>query len=208
VLGTYRVLADHLRTSGPHGLGVLIVSMTRRVSDLLVPYLFAREAGLTVNTPAGPACRLQVVPLFETIDDLARSPAILRAFLRHPMTVRSLTEQRHAARGHELVQQVTLGYSDSNKDGGILASLWSLHRAGAALAAVGRDDPGDDLAQRGFAGSVLAHEGMDRSHADVERDVGQGLRAAEGPAQASAGQEDGAGTLGSGRHQLSRATPR
>ena len=68
------------------GLGVLIVSMTRRLSDLLAPYLFAREVGLTTSTPDGLACRLPVVPLFETIDDLARSPDILRAFLQHPMT--------------------------------------------------------------------------------------------------------------------------
>ena len=68
--------------------------MTRRLSDLLAPYLFAREVGLAVDTPGGLACRLPVVPLFETIDDLAHGPDILRAFLQHPMTVRSLKEQR------------------------------------------------------------------------------------------------------------------
>ncbi len=134
------VLAEQLRRCGPQGLGVLIVSMTRRVSDLLAPYLFAREAGLLVQTPDGPACRLQVVPLFETIDDLTNSPDVLRAFLRHPMTARSLREQCRHENGGELVQQVTVGYSDSNKDGGILASLWSLYRAEAALMRAGRDE--------------------------------------------------------------------
>ena len=86
VLSTYRILVEHLRSCGSGGLGVLIVSMTRRLSDLLAPYLFAREVGLTAGTPDGLACRLPVVPLFETIDDLARSPDILRAFLQHPMT--------------------------------------------------------------------------------------------------------------------------
>lgn len=140
VLGCYAALADQLRRCGPRGLGVLIVSMTRRLSDLLAPYLFAREAGLLVQTPDGPACRLQVVPLFETIEDLTNSPDILRAFLRHPMTARSLREQCRHEDGGELVQQVTIGYSDSNKDGGILASLWSLYRAEAALTRAGRDE--------------------------------------------------------------------
>jgi phosphoenolpyruvate carboxylase len=139
VLDTYRTLAEHLRKYGPRGLGVLIVSMTRRLSDLLAPYLFAREVGLTAGTPDGLACQVPVVPLFETIDDLARSPDILRAFLHHPMTARSLREQRRESGGNHLLQQVVLGYSDSNKDGGILASLWSLYRAEASLVNVGRE---------------------------------------------------------------------
>jgi phosphoenolpyruvate carboxylase len=139
LLRTYRTLVEHLRSHGSDGLGVLIVSMTRRLSDLLAPYLFAREVGLTTGTPEGLACRLPVVPLFETIDDLARSPEILRAFLQHPMTVRSLNEQCREHGSDRLVQQVVIGYSDSNKDGGILASLWSLYRAEASLVRVGRD---------------------------------------------------------------------
>ena len=141
VLQSYRTLVEHLRSRGSAGLGVLIVSMTRHLSDLLAPYLFAREAGLTTGTPDGLACRLPVVPLFETIDDLARSPDILRAFLRHSMTARSLEEQcRESGGDGHLVQQVMVGYSDSNKDGGILASLWSLYRAEASLAQVGREE--------------------------------------------------------------------
>ena len=125
---------------GSEGLGALIVSMTRSVSDLLCVYLFAREVGLTATTPDGLACRIAVVPLFETIDDLERSPEILRAFLQHPITRRSLTEQSRERGGDRLVQQVMVGYSDSNKDGGILASLWSLHRAEAALVRVGQEE--------------------------------------------------------------------
>jgi phosphoenolpyruvate carboxylase len=139
VLSTYRILVEHLRSCGSGGLGVLIVSMTRRLSDLLAPYLFAREVGLAASTRDGLACRLPVVPLFETIDDLARSPDILRAFLQHPMTARSLEAQRHESGGDHLVQEVMVGYSDSNKDGGILASLWSLYRAEAALVRVGQE---------------------------------------------------------------------
>lgn len=138
VLSSYRVLVDHIHTHGTEGLGALIVSMTRSLSDLLVIYVLAREVGLVVDTPDGPACPLPVVPLFETIDDLQNSPDILRAFLTHPFTQRSLVYQRRQTGGDELVQQVMIGYSDSNKDGGIFASLWHLSRTQAALAQIGR----------------------------------------------------------------------
>lgn len=138
VLDCYRVLVEQIHTYGQDGLGSLIVSMTRNLSDLLVVYLLAREVGLDVDTPEGVACRLPVVPLFETIDDLQRSPAILRAFLEHPVTRRSLEYQRRQAGLEQPVQQVMVGYSDSNKDGGICASLWNLYRAEAELAQVGQ----------------------------------------------------------------------
>lgn len=138
VLSSYRTLVAELRAHGPDGIGGLIVSMTRSVADLLAVYLFAREVGLLMDTPAGPACPLTVVPLFETIDDLERSPQILAAFLDHPFTRRSLEAQRSLRGGRDLVQQVMVGYSDSNKDGGLVASLWALYRAQAALAEVGR----------------------------------------------------------------------
>jgi phosphoenolpyruvate carboxylase len=145
VLGTFRVLADHLREHGQDGLGALIVSMTRSASNLLGVYLLAREVGLLTSDGAGVACRLPVVPLFETIDDLERSPEILRAFLQHPVTRRSLELQRRVSSepggsgSNDLLQQVVVGYSDSNKDGGILASLWGLYGAEAALVSVGRE---------------------------------------------------------------------
>ncbi len=138
VLSCYRVLVEHIASFGLDGLGALIVSMTRSLSDLLVIYLLAREVGLLIDTPEGLACQLPVVPLFETIDDLQRSPDILRAFLDHPFTRRSLALQPHDADG-TLVQQVMIGYSDSNKDGGIFASLWGLYRAQESLVRVGRE---------------------------------------------------------------------
>lgn len=139
VLSSFRVLVDHIRAYGTESLGALIVSMTRSLSDLLVIYVLAREAGLNVDTPDGPACPLPVVPLFETIDDLQRSPDILRAFLAHPFTQRSLEHQRWQMSNDHLVQQVMIGYSDSNKDGGICASLWHLYRTQAALAQIGHE---------------------------------------------------------------------
>ncbi len=136
VLGCYRLLAGHAGRYGTQGLGALIVSMTKSLSDLLSVYLFAREAGLLVQTPGGPVCPLPVVPLFETIDDLEASPKILGDFLSHPMTRRSLAHP--AGAGGEPVQQVMIGYSDSNKDGGIWASRWGLYRAQERLTGVGK----------------------------------------------------------------------
>lgn len=135
VLGCFQVLTETQARHGLAGVGALIVSMTRRVSDLLLIFLFAREAGLLVPTPAGPACPLPVVPLFETIEDLQASPGVLGAFLTHPVTRRSLTLLQGDA--PQPAQQVMIGYSDSNKDGGLLASLWGLYRAQETLTRVG-----------------------------------------------------------------------
>jgi len=138
VVGALRVLASWTGAHGTDGVGALIVSMTRSLSDLLVPYLLAREAGLLQVGSDGAHCPLPVVPLFETIDDLARAPEILDAFLSTPIVRRSLAQQRAAHGSPTPVQEVMLGYSDSNKDGGIVASLWGLHRAETALLAVAR----------------------------------------------------------------------
>ena len=115
LLDYYRVLRWYIDHYGEAGIGSVIVSMTRGLSDLLVVYLFLREVGL-LNT------KLQVVPLFETIDDLQYCHRILDDFLSHP-----LTKLRQAL--PQPVQEVMLGYSDSNKDGGILASRWNVYKA-------------------------------------------------------------------------------
>lgn len=133
----YAVLREHRLRHGS-GLGALIVSMTRQLSDLLLVHLFAREAGLSEIPSEGgaPVCPLQVVPLFETLDDLEGAAAILDAYLSHPAARASLAlSGSRDAEGGQPIQQVMLGYSDSNKDGGILASQWALHSAQRALAA-------------------------------------------------------------------------
>ncbi|MEP2777031.1 MAG: phosphoenolpyruvate carboxylase [Luteolibacter sp.] len=133
VLDTYRVLVRHWKVWGTAGLGSLIISMTRQLSDLLAVYLLAREAGLMIHAEGGMACPLPVVPLFETIDDLHNSPGILAAFLDHPVTARSIASMAKPE------QQVMLGYSDSNKDCGILAAQVALQRAQSALTKVGQE---------------------------------------------------------------------
>lgn len=135
----YRMLRERMDRYGPEGIGALIVSMTHRVSDLLVPYLFARESGLLVSTPEGPACELAVTPLFETIGDLERSAEILAGFLDRPITQCTLHRIAGRENGGEPCAVVMLGYSDSNKDGGILASHWALHRAERELARAARE---------------------------------------------------------------------
>ncbi|MCA1745460.1 MAG: phosphoenolpyruvate carboxylase, partial [Bacteroidales bacterium] len=122
VLDCFKVIKDHIEKYGSEGVGALIVSMTRGVSDLLTVYLFMREVGLLESG-------LQVVPLFETIEDLDQSPAILDRYLAHPAA--RLTKLPNG-----LFQEVMLGYSDSNKDGGIVASRWNIYKAERVLTEV------------------------------------------------------------------------
>lgn len=128
---TLKVVAEKLNQYGAKAVGALIVSMTRELSDLLTVYVLCKETGLTKNTEKGLSCILPVVPLFETFEDLERAPKIVDAFLSHPFTQRSLSTKTKPR------MMVMLGYSDSNKDTGILASQWALLRAQQELIAVG-----------------------------------------------------------------------
>ncbi|WGT64519.1 phosphoenolpyruvate carboxylase [Variovorax paradoxus] len=104
-----------------------IISHTETVSDLLEALLLQKEVGLlrgAMNSNA--TCDLIVVPLFETIEDLRNAAPIVRAFYALP-GIAELIERSGAE------QDVMLGYSDSNKDGGIFTSNWELYRAGIAL---------------------------------------------------------------------------
>jgi phosphoenolpyruvate carboxylase len=129
VLSCYRVLKEYRDRFGLRGIGSLIVSMTRGVADLFVIYLFAREVGLWRETAEGPASEIHVVPLFETIEDLEAAPAIVADYLQHPFVRRSVHLQAEIRASEYPVQQIMLGYSDSNKDSGLLTSQWALHCA-------------------------------------------------------------------------------
>jgi phosphoenolpyruvate carboxylase len=129
VLSCYRVLKEYRDRFGLRGIGSLIVSMTRGVADLFAIYLFAREVGLWRETPEGPASEIHVVPLFETIEDLEAAPAIVADYLQHPFVRRSVHLQADIRGSEYPVQQIMLGYSDSNKDSGLLTSQWALHCA-------------------------------------------------------------------------------
>ncbi|MEN8157864.1 MAG: phosphoenolpyruvate carboxylase [Bacteroidota bacterium] len=137
-VNTFLTITSHSRIYSERALGNLIVSMTRSQWDLFTVYLFAREAGLMHHTPEGMVCPIPVVPLFETIEDLKQSPGILDTFLSHQITQNSLKYLQESRERTSPVQDVMIGYSDSNKDGGILASAWYLYDAQVKLAAVGK----------------------------------------------------------------------
>jgi len=137
VLSCYNVVSEHVHKYGPAAIGSFIISMTKNLSDMLTIYLFARESSLLMPSPEGYACPIPVVPLFETVQDLLNSVDIVDAFLKHPFTQRSLEYIRKQENATFPVLQIMVGYSDSNKDGGILASQWNLYSTQAALAAVG-----------------------------------------------------------------------
>lgn len=140
VLDCYRVVRQHISQYGADGIGSFIVSMTRSLSDLLVVYLLMRETQL-LNA------KIRVVPLLETIEDLYNGPEILEAFLQN-----SITKQRAAKLDNK--QEVMLGYSDSNKDGGTIASKWNLYKAEKALAEVGRKNGTDIFFFHGTGGTI------------------------------------------------------
>ena len=122
--------ARELRAAyGTRAIDKHIVSHTEQLSDLLEVALLQKESGLLSGNQLR-CCALMVVPLFETIDDLEHAPAIMRDLLVHP-GLRHLLLPRDAS-GMPL-QEVMLGYSDSNKDGGFLASQWSLYRTTQTL---------------------------------------------------------------------------
>lgn len=114
--------ARAVRTFGPQAVPNYIISMCQSVSDMLEAAVFLKEAGLLDASGEEPYSPVGVVPLFETIDDLQRGSSILEAVLDIPL-YRALVH----ARGEQ--QEVMLGYSDSNKDGGYLAANWALYRA-------------------------------------------------------------------------------
>jgi phosphoenolpyruvate carboxylase len=135
-VGLFRMVREWVAAHGPHGIGSFVVSMTHAPSDLLAVFLLAREAGLVHGAPGELIAEVAVTPLFETIDDLEACPGIMRTYLAHPAvqrTLRYIQERDEAARP---VQEVMIGYSDSNKDGGILASQWHLRKAQIGLAKV------------------------------------------------------------------------
>ncbi len=114
--------ARAVRVFGPHAVPNYIISMCQSVSDLLEAAILLKEAGLLDASGREPYAPVGIVPLFETIDDLQRGSSILEAALDLPL-YRAMV----SARGDS--QEVMLGYSDSNKDGGYLAANWALYRA-------------------------------------------------------------------------------
>lgn len=118
MIDTFLLIRDALR-SDPQSIGSVIISMTHHVSQILEVVLLAKETGNHEN--------FDVVPLFETIDDLQNSAVLMKALFEDPCYTKILDR-----RGR--FQEIMLGYSDSNKDGGYWMANWALHLAQKSLA--------------------------------------------------------------------------
>lgn len=126
VLDVFRTVAAALPRLGPRAIGPYIISMSRSAADALAVLALARLAGCVDGQGAVP---LDVAPLFETVDDLQAAADTLRSLFADPVYREHLRE-----RGDR--QVVMLGYSDSAKDGGIVASRWALQQTQVALTAL------------------------------------------------------------------------
>ncbi len=137
----------------PDAVRAYVVSMTHDVSDLLEVLLLMKETGLYVAGEDGAATStMDIVPLLETIDDLHRGPELLRALFAEPAYQGQL--RARATGPQPRFQEIMLGYSDSNKDGGYLRATTSLHQAEAALARACRESSVDFRFFHGRGGTV------------------------------------------------------
>ncbi len=127
-LRVFNAINECRRRFGADAIGDVVISMAEAADDVLGVLLLARWSGLHDEAGNVP---LDVVPLFETVDDLENAPAVMTELFNDPVYREHL-----AARGS--AQRVMLGYSDSAKDGGVAASRWALQQAQSELAAIAR----------------------------------------------------------------------
>ncbi|HET7932343.1 MAG TPA: phosphoenolpyruvate carboxylase [Rhodanobacteraceae bacterium] len=134
IRNVFATLADARTRYGSDATGPYIISMARSAADVLAVLALARHGGLVESVAGATAAAvpLDIAPLFETIDDLRHAADSLRALLADPVYRAHL-----AQRGDR--QMIMVGYSDSAKDGGILAARWALQRAQSELLDVARD---------------------------------------------------------------------
>ncbi len=128
--GMFCMVKEMMEKLDREAFGNCILSMTQTVADILGLYVLAKYAGLFTDKASIDKCTLPIVPLFETIDDLQRSSEMMEEFLSIPVVRRSVEQVGG-------VQEVMLGYSDSNKDGGFFTANWQLTKTQAELTIVG-----------------------------------------------------------------------
>ncbi|MCG5510901.1 phosphoenolpyruvate carboxylase [Ectothiorhodospira lacustris] len=129
-LEVFHVMARLRREVGPEGIGTYVISMTHAASHVMEVMFLARLAGLCGWTEQGDSfCHIRIAPLFETIEDLRHVEAVLQQLLGN-------ATYRELLRVSGNLQEVMLGYSDSCKDGGILASAWNLYQAQHQIIAI------------------------------------------------------------------------
>ncbi|WP_419321210.1 phosphoenolpyruvate carboxylase [Caulobacter sp. ErkDOM-E] len=124
-LATMEAAAQAVRDYGHGCLGAYVISKSATLSDILEPLVLLKQVGL-VWGGAAPRSSVKISPLFETIEDLEQGPRVLRQWLELPISRTIL--------GDRPVQEIMLGYSDSNKDGGYVASRRGVARGASALA--------------------------------------------------------------------------
>ncbi|MEM8488145.1 MAG: phosphoenolpyruvate carboxylase [Bacteroidota bacterium] len=146
VLQTFEVLRDIIRIE-PNAIGSYIISMTHSVSDMLEVMLLAKEVGIWRLEDGQVDCPLDVVPLFETIEDLEAGAGLMHQIFEHPIYKKQLVARHN-------FQEIMLGYSDSNKDGGFWMANWALHKGQATLGQVCRDNGVDFRLFHGRGGTV------------------------------------------------------
>lgn len=145
---TFRTVRKLQEEFGPAICHTYIISMSHDVSDLLEVLLLAKETGL--YDPGTGVSTLRVVPLFETVEDLQKAPAVLTELFSLPLYRTMLAGGQVAVSGGSApdgkswyltphLQEVMLGYSDSNKDSGFLSSNWEIHKAQQALHALAEE---------------------------------------------------------------------
>ncbi|MGF1491679.1 MAG: phosphoenolpyruvate carboxylase [Microcoleaceae cyanobacterium] len=133
-INTLRVMRQLQQEFGLEICQTYIISMSNDVSDVLEVLLLAKEAGL--YDPATGIGNLQIVPLFETVDDLKRAPLVMQKLFELPLYRAMLSggyERQASDEPQVALQEIMLGYSDSNKDSGFLSSNWEIHKAQKSL---------------------------------------------------------------------------
>ncbi|MDE2385276.1 MAG: phosphoenolpyruvate carboxylase [Alphaproteobacteria bacterium] len=130
LLGLLHLIRETLDGPDPKAIGTFILSMTQSADDVLGLYLLAKYCGLFADSASHETCRIRVVPLFETIEDLRAGPAIMESLLANPVVQKSVAFNGGA-------QEIMLGYSDSNKDGGFFCASFELFEAQRRLIRVG-----------------------------------------------------------------------
>jgi phosphoenolpyruvate carboxylase len=131
---TFRMVRRLQQEFGAEICQTYVISMSHNVSDLLEVLLLAKEAGL--YDPSTGSGSINVVPLFETVEDLQRAPAVMKELFELPF-YRSMLSGGFGSQSPGLpIQEVMLGYSDSNKDSGFLSSNWEIHKAQQALQSI------------------------------------------------------------------------
>ncbi|KGF73662.1 phosphoenolpyruvate carboxylase [Neosynechococcus sphagnicola sy1] len=136
IIETFRMLRRLQQEFGVDICHTYIISMSHEVSDLLEVLLLAKEAGL--YDPATGCGSLQVVPLFETVEDLRHAPSVMRFLFELPLYRAFLQGGTATPPAAVALQEVMLGYSDSNKDSGFLSSNWEIHKAQKSLQRIAR----------------------------------------------------------------------